>query len=192
MAAQLIPVISETLPRKRFTRDELHRMEESGILAGRYELIEGDLIEKMGQNPPHAGALRRICKWLFRLVEAGRLSMQLPIEVAPADQQRSEPEPDIAILRAALPDYTRRHPRGDELTFIIEIADSSSRYDLTVKAALYARAGVPEYWVLDLTRRVLVIHRDPQNGSYSRIEQLAEQLTVTLEGNTILISDLLG
>jgi Uma2 family endonuclease len=192
MAAQILPAISETLPRKRFTRDELHRMQESGVLAGRYELIEGDLIEKMGQNPPHASALRRMFAWLARCFEAGRLSIQLPIEVASVDQQRSEPEPDVAVLRDILPEYRDRHPRGDELTLLVEIADSSSRFDLTIKAALNARAEVPEYWVLDLTRRILIIHRRPENGGYRDTEQLADQETVTLEGNSILISTLLG
>src|ERR1700683_4857843 len=104
MAAQLLPVIPETVARKRFTRDEFHRMEESGILEGRYELIEGDPIEKMGQNPPHANALRLMCAWLAACFGMERLSVQLPIEVAPGDQQRSEPEPDIAVLNALLPD----------------------------------------------------------------------------------------
>jgi Uma2 family endonuclease len=176
------------LQRKRFTRDELHRIEESGVLEGRYELIDGDLIQRIGQTPTHAYALRGVYTWMAHL----HLSVRCPIEVATADRQFNEPEPDIAILREFKPEYRERHPRGDELTLVIEIADSSSRFDLTIKAALYARAAVPEYWVLDLTRRVLVIHRDPQNGAYSRIEQLAEQLTVTLEDHSILISDLLG
>jgi Uma2 family endonuclease len=192
MAAQLLPAIPETVARKRFTRDELHRMEECRILEGRYELIEGDLIEKMGQNPPHANALRLMCAWLAACFGMERLSVQLPIEVAPDDQQRSQPEPDIAVLNALLPDYSQRHPRGDELTLVVEIADSSSRSDLATKAALYARAGVREYWVLDLTRRLLVIHRHPENGTYRRVEHLAEQETAAINGKTLLISAVLG
>jgi Uma2 family endonuclease len=192
MAAQLLPAIPETVARKRFTRDELHRMKECGILEGRYELIEGDPIEKMGQNPPHANALRLMCAWLAACFGMERLSVQLPIEVAPDDQQRSEPEPGIAVLNALLPDYSQRHPRGDELTLVVEIADSSSRFDLATKVALYARAGVPEYWVLDVTRRVLVIHRHPENGTYRRVEQLAEQETAAINGKTLLISAVLG
>jgi Uma2 family endonuclease len=192
MAAQLLPAIPETVARKRFTRDEFHRMEECGILEGRYELIEGDLIEKTGRNPPHASALRLMCAWLAACFGMERLSVQLPIEVAPGDRERSRPEPDIAVLNALLPDYSQRHPRGDELTLAVEIADSSSRFDLATKAALYARAGVPEYWVLDLTRRVLVIHRHPENGTYRRVEQLAEQETAAINGKTLLISAVLG
>jgi hypothetical protein len=110
MAAQLLPAIPETVARKRFTRDELHRMKECGILEGRCELIEGDPIEKMGQNPPHANALRLMCAWPAACFGMERLSVQLPIEVAPDDQQRSEPEPDMAVLNALLPDYSQRHP----------------------------------------------------------------------------------
>lgn len=192
MAAQLLPAVPETVARKRFTRDEFHRMEESGILEGRYELIEGDPIEKMGQNPAHANALRLMCAWLAACFGMGLLSVQLPIEVAPDDQQRSQPEPDIAVLNALLPDYSQRHPRGDELTLAVEIADSSSRFDLATKAALYARAAVPEYWVLDVTRRVLVIHRHPENGAYRSVERVGEQDTATINGTTLVISTVLG
>ena len=191
MAAQFLPAISETLPRERFTRDELHRLEESGVLEGRYELINGDLISKMGQNPPHAYVLQLVCAWIYAHLQGNRTRVQLPIDVAPVDHERSEPEPDIAVLREFKPSYRECHPRGDELSLAIEIADSSSRFDLTTKAALYARAGVPEYWVVDLTRRVLVIHRHPDGEAYRQIEQLAEQETAMLEGNPILVSELL-
>jgi len=192
MAAQLLQAIPEPVARKRFTRDELRRMEESGILEGRYELIEGDLIEKTGQNPKHASALRLICAWLAACFGMERLSIQLPIEVAPGDQQRSEPEPDIAVLNALLPGYSHRHPRGDELTLAVEIADSSSRFDLATKAALYALAAVPEYWVLDVTRRMLLVHRHPENGVHRRVEHLAEQETIAINGKTLLVSAVLG
>jgi Uma2 family endonuclease len=135
-----------------------------------------------------------MCAWLAACFGMERLSVQLPIEVAAADQQRSEPEPepDIAVLNALLPDYSYRHPRGDELTLAVEIADTSSRFGLSAKAALYARAAVPEYWVLDVTRRMLVIHRHPENGVYRRVEQLAEQETAVINGKTLLISAVLG
>jgi len=192
MAAQLLPASSGPVARKRFTRDEFHRMEESGILEGGYELIEGDPIEKMGRNPAHANALRLMCVWLAACFGMARLSVQLPIEVAPGDQQRNQPEPDIAVLNALLPDYSQRHPRGDELTLAVEIADSSSRFDLATKAALYARAAVPEYWVLDVTRRVLVVHRRPENGAYRSVERIAEQETASINGKTLLVSTVLG
>ena len=180
------------IPRKRFTRDEFQRLQEAGVLEGKYELIEGDPIEKTGQHPPHAHALRLMCGWLAACFGIARLSVQLPIEVSEQDRQRSEPEPDIAVLRASLPEYRQRHPRGDELTLIVEIADSSSRFDLTTKAALYARAGVPEYWVLDLTRRILVIHRHPAKGAYGRVEQLADLEIATIDDKELQISAVLG
>ncbi len=166
-------------------------MEESGILEGRYELIEGDLIEKTGQNPAHAGALRLMLVWLAACFGVERIQSQLPIEVSTEDWQ-SEPQPDLAVLNRLLPDYLKRHPRGDELTLVVEIADCSSRFDLTAKAALYARAAVPEYWVLDLSRRILVMHRHPQNGAYGRVEHLAEHETAAINGKTLLISSVLG
>lgn len=167
------------------TREEVNRLEESGVLTGRYELLEGELIDKGRQTPPHAWALHRMYAWLFKVFGGQRVRNQAPIEVAEDDRRRNEPQPDIAVLTEVRTEYSRRHPRGDELVLIVEVADSSSRFDLTVKADLYARAGVPEYWVLDLQRRVLVIHRGTERT------ELAEHEFVSIGDQKALISDLL-
>jgi Uma2 family endonuclease len=177
--------LPDLLSRGNFTREEVNRLEESGVLTGRYELLEGELIDKMGQNPPHAWALHRVYAWLIRVFGVERLRNQVPIEVAESDRRRNDPQPDIAVLAEARTEYARRQPRGDELTLLVEVADTSSRFDLTVKAALYARAGVPEYWVLDLSRRTLVIHRGAERT------ELAEHESVSLGDQKALISDLL-
>jgi Uma2 family endonuclease len=88
-------------------------------------------------------------------------------------------------------EYAKRHPRGDELVLIVEVAESSSRFDLTVKAALYARAGVPEYWVLDVSRRMLVFHRGLQLGTYNQVTELTGQEYVSLGDSRSLLADLL-
>jgi hypothetical protein len=102
-------------------------MLNAGLFAGqRFELIDGDLIDKMGQNPPHANAIRR-CKALLEKIFAFELvDVQMPIEAGPADQDRSEPEPDVAVLAEKKPDFDHRHPNGQELALLVEVADTTS------------------------------------------------------------------
>src|SRR5207237_10687123 len=109
-----------------------------------------------------------------------RVQIQLPIEVAPEDHERSSPEPDVAVLAEAKVEYQRRHPRGDELLLIVEVAESSARLDLTVKARLYASACVPDYWALAIANRWLIIHRHPLDGEYRQVTSLGEQETAAL------------
>ena len=167
-------------PRKRFTRQDVDRMQSAGLFTGlRCELIQGDLIDKMSQNPPHANCVRLLNALLAEIHGAKRVQSQLPIEVAAADQQWSLPEPDLAVLTPshtpAEARFQKRHPRGDETTLVVEVADSSLQHDLTVKRDLYARAGVPEYWALDVASRRLILHRQSNAGAYSSILTLTGQ-----------------
>jgi Uma2 family endonuclease len=188
------PTGVEALPRKRFTREEFDRLIESGFFEGqRYELIDGELIDKMGQNPPHALSIRLALAWLGSVFKLSLIQVQIPIEASPADRGCSLPEPDLSVLAEDKPEFARRFPRGDELLLAIEIADSSAGFDLSRKAVLYAAAGVPEYWVLDLQRRRLVVHREPSEADYRLTRLFSESDTVTLENRTetVRVSDLL-
>lgn len=164
----------------------------AGLFAGqRFELIDGDLIDKMGQNPPHASAIRFLLMSLIRIFGAERILVQLPIEAAAAEQERSLPEPDLSVLVEPKVDYGRRHPRGDELLLAIEVADTTAQYDATTKRDMYARAGVPEYWVLDIGAPRLIVHRHPGGGTFERIESLPESAIASAGGVQIPISELL-
>lgn len=195
-AASLLPfqAAAEALPRKRFTREEVERYVEAGFFDGqRFELIDGDLLDKMGQKPPHATAIRLTQAWLAGFLGANRVQCQLPIEASGADRERSLPEPDLAVLAEPKPDYHQRHPRGDELLLVVEVSDTTASFDLTRKAVLYASAGVPEYWVLDLTRRVLVVHRRSDGSTYRLAQLFSETDTVSMEGrdDAIRVSEIL-
>jgi len=158
-------------------------MGESGLFDGqRYELIDGDLIDKMGQKPRHSSAIGLLLRWLQSILEIDRVRVQLPIEAAGEDREWSEPEPDIAVLVELKAEHEERHPRGNELLLVVEVADSSVSFDLTRKATLYARSGVPEYWVLDLIRRMLVVHRQPDGTQYRDIHMYSEDDVVSMEG----------
>jgi Uma2 family endonuclease len=173
MAASILqpPISSDPpLPRKRFTRSEVDQMLDTGIFAGqRFELIDGELIDKIGQKPPHANAIQRCMTILLKLFSGELVRVQLPMEAGPADRERSVPEPDLAVAAEAKPDFSRRHPHGRELLLLIEVSDPTLRHDATKKRDLYARAGVTEYWVLGLNGRRLIVHRGltHEKGEYA-------------------------
>jgi Uma2 family endonuclease len=189
-AALLLPfdTANETLPRKKFTRAEMERLTAEGFFEGqRYELINGDLIDKMGQKPQHGSTIQRLMAALLKCFDPFRIRIQMAMDVAPADSNLSVPEPDLVVLREWKPDYDVRYPRGNECILVVEVSDTTVRSDLTQKAALYARAVVPEYWVLDLKGRRLVIHRHPRDGAYNFVQFFSESESVSLEGRTEII-----
>ena len=197
MLAPTLPSSSEDElpPRKRFTSAEVVRMMDFGLFEGkRYELIDGDLIDKMGQNPPHASVVRKVQRVLLRICGDDRVLVQQPIEAAVEDRVWSTPEPDVAVLKAVGDEeFEQRHPRGDELVLVVEVSDTTARHDSTTKRDLYARAGVPEYWVVDVTRRLLRVHRDLSNAAFGEITEIRDgSLTVVCAtGVMIPVTELL-
>src|SRR5947209_7069527 len=86
-----------------------------------------------------------------------------PIDVAPEDNPTNEPEPDLIVLNRDLSNFSSANPRPQDLHLVVEVSDTTLNFDLTIKTALYARAGIVEYWVLDVSGRRLIVHRDPQS-----------------------------
>ena len=153
-------------------RVEYDRMVELGLFEDeRVELLAGVLVEMSPQGVPHSYAIRELTE-LFVLGLRGRAKVgpQLPFAL----DDDSEPEPDLAITPA--PDNAREHPSRAYL--IVEVADSSLRKDRRIKAALYAAAGVEEYWVVNLVDGVVEVHRQPGAGGY-------ESITVAGRGETV-------
>lgn len=185
MSATLVlpPVADGYLPRKKFTRAEVYRMLELGLFEDRrFELINGDVIDKMGQSARHSYSIRKFAAMLAKHFDPATVQIRSPIEVFHSDREYSEPEPDIAVLAAADAAYRTRHPRGDEMILVVEVADSSLRGDLTIKRDLYARAGVPEYWVLDIIANRLIAHRKPSGGVYADIVSFTETDSIPMPG----------
>ena len=139
----------------RITRDEYYRLGELGFFDGRrVQLIRGEIVEMGKQGWPHALAIGLIADILRVVFASGQwVSEQPHFRTA-----GSEPEADVGVFPGAKRDYAD-HP--DVATLLVEVADTSLFYDTTTKAELYATAGVPEYWVLDLNGRVLHVFRDP-------------------------------
>jgi Uma2 family endonuclease len=163
------------LPIHRFTVEQYHQLGELGVLTpeDRVELLEGWIVEKMNQKPAHGFAVRLINDWLNKSIHGDWLiQCQLPITT-----DRSEPEPDIAVVRGQHADYRDRHPRGDDCALIIEVADTSVSKDRG-KASIYAAAGVEEYWIVNLIENQLELFCDPQDGTYQTSRVLRSTETV--------------
>lgn len=164
--------------RIRWTRRQFHAMLEHEILTGRYELVEGEIIPKMGQGPKHAYVITRLTAWLFLLFGADFVRFQLPIRVPDQDSETSEPEPDAAVLDRPAVDFLDETPGAAHVLIVIEVADATLRFDRDTKALLYARAGLPEYWVVDIAGRQILVHRLPSPTGYAEITVYAADETV--------------
>jgi len=152
---------------KLWTVDDYHRMVESGILMGsdRVELLEGQIVEMNPQLPPHAATTQHAFRYLDRLLESvAYVRMQLPVTLKP----KSEPEPDIAVVRIDPNEYGARHPTPDEILLIIEVADSTLLSDRQQKALVYAKAKISDYWILDVNTRQVYIFREPTQDGYQQ------------------------
>lgn len=144
--------------------DEYDVLVGTGALAGvRVELIEGVLVDVPPIGPDHAHTVSLVARQLRAGLAAGwDVREEKPLRVPPA----SEPEPDVAVVEER--DYRTGHPSTAAL--VVEVADSSRVTDLQAKPALYASAGVTEYWVVDLVAREVVVHRDPGEAGYGTVE----------------------
>jgi Uma2 family endonuclease len=180
-ALALLPQIEETaLRRKKWTVDEVHQALEAGLFAGqRFELVHGEILLRMSQNPIHAGAFRRLLRWLSTLVTLEQIRTQLPISLSGDDAKYSEPEPDVVVHTLSADEELKRHPKPSELLLVVEFANSSNLLDSTIKRELYARSAIIEYWLFNLHRRTLTIHRQPVNGDYASIQTYSGTETVT-------------
>jgi Uma2 family endonuclease len=166
-------------PRKLWTRQEYDELYSSGLLNGqRTELIEGELIDKMGKKRPHVNSLTLLHAWLIEVFGARLVNPEAPIDVAPEDNPTNEPEPDLIVLKRDLSHFTTGNPRPQDLQLVVEVADSTLGFDLTTKAVLYARAGIVEYWVLDVAGRRMIVHRDPQVGRYACVTAYGSEESV--------------
>ena len=153
-----------TLITAKWSLDEYHQMIESGLLAERsLELINGEIIEMSPEGVSHSFYCRGTAKYL-RLLLGNRAEVSEAHAITlPND---SEPEPDIAIVRTPDTLYQTRHPFPEDIFWLIEIANSTLAKDLGVKRELYAQAGIPEYWVMNLQTSELVIFRDLIDNKY--------------------------
>ena len=151
-----------------FTVDEYHRMAEAGILCedDRVELVEGEIIEMPPIGSQHASIVDTISDILRSNLTRQRaiIRVQGPIRLG----EKSEPEPDVSILAPRIDAYRDSHPGAADVLLLIEVSDTTLAFDTGRKQALYADAGVREYWVVDITGRRIEVYRGPTAGNYKQ------------------------
>ena len=162
--------MASTALRKRFSVDDYYRMADAGILGerDRVELIDGHVVTMSPIGPRHAACVDRALQTLFFSV--GRNAVIRPGNPVRLDRF-NEPQPDLTLLRPAPDFYASAHPGPDDVLLVIEIADTSIRFDQTIKARLYAEWGLAEYWLADLKAQCLWVYSSPHEGTYRTVER---------------------
>jgi Uma2 family endonuclease len=149
-------ISSDPLPR-RWTKGEFYQLADLGLFDGqKAELIDGEIMVMSPQKPLHYTVVDQAGDVLRDLVGTGaHVRLQGPIDLGP----HSEPEPDVAVVKGKREDYAQHHPRGALL--LIEVSDSTLQSDRTRKASLFARAGITDYWIINLVHTQVEVFRDP-------------------------------
>ncbi len=185
-------VMSEDfVPRHRFTVQDYYRMAEVGLLApdARVELIEGEVVDMAPQGTHHAEVLRRLARLLF-LAAADRVTAQSQCPLRLDDF--SEPEPDFALLKMRSDGYLTSHPGAADALLVVEVSQSSLRFDRNRKLPLYAGHRIPEYWIVDVATPRLHVFHSPLDGRYTHSTSTDRPAVVALEAMPQLQIDLTG
>jgi Uma2 family endonuclease len=167
------------IKRHRLSVDDYYRMSEVGVLAhdARVELIEGEVIDMASIGTKHYWAVVALNRLIQRAVgDTAIVAAQAPLRL----DQYNEPEPDLVLLHPGL--ATQALPTGSDCFLIIEVSDTTLAYDVKVKAPLYAKHGVPEYWVIDLNKKQLRRFAAPKDGAWTDVSTLAAPGPVALPG----------
>lgn len=179
--------------RMKFTVDSYYKMAEHGLLEKdrQVELINGDIIDRSPINSKHARIVDLITEALIiHLSRKAIVRAQNPLSIG----EKSEPEPDVLVAKFEHHRYGENHPVPGDVLLLIEVADSSLSFDRSIKKALYAEAGIPEYWIINLVDEQVEIFQKPVDGHYQveRVEQKAKLFTTTIQGQEIVFEQLFG
>ncbi len=162
------------LQRRLFTVSDYYKMAEAGILSpdDRVELIGGEILKMSPIKSQHVGVINKLVKMFIRqLDDRATITSQSPLHI----NKFSEPQPDIMVARFREDEYGAQHPRPEDVFLLIEVADSSLAFDLKVKTSLYAQAGIPEYWIVNIPERQVEVFRQPSGKDYLE-KQIASPL----------------
>ena len=158
--------------RIKWDADSYENLYSMGLLPhGKYELLDGDIVEKMPIKFRHANIVTRLFAYFSGFVPYPTLASAFTLAVG----RHEMPEPDFAVLSTESPTLTERgYVQPDEVRLVIEVGDSTLASDLATKAGIYAGAGIPEYWVIDVTGRRVLVHTEPVAGTYSSVLEYDE------------------
>jgi Uma2 family endonuclease len=156
--------------RKRFTADDYQRMGQAGILRAedRVELIDGEIVTMTPIGPRHCANVDRATRaFVTKAGDSAIVRVQGSVRL----DMYTEPEPDLVLLRPRADFYASQHPGPADILLIVEVADSSIEYDREVKARVYARSRIHEYWLADLNGQELVCYSAPEGGTYQNVQR---------------------
>lgn len=163
-------MVTATPSRHRFTVEEfeaLGRLEEFWD-GPRLELVEGEIVEMAPIGPDHGSCVLRLNTWFSaRLGDRALVSVQSALRLG----DLSEPQPDLMLLVPPLQRYRHRHPTAEDVLLLVEVANTSLAFDRGTKAALYARYGVPEIWIVDLAGGAIEVLTEPSPAGYGVVER---------------------
>jgi Uma2 family endonuclease len=178
---------------ERWTAEQYLRLVDEGVLGpeDRVELLEGVIVAMAPQNEPHAAGVRRVGQALYRAV-GDRAVVQ--VQLALVSGHRSVLEPDAAVLPGAVGDYDRAHPSTALL--VVEVSDTSLKQDRLTKRGIYAAAGIPEYWIVNVRDDCVEVRRRPEPGARryasTAVARRGERIElVALPGAAVTVDDLL-
>ena len=174
-----------TVTTYKWSVEEYHLMIESGLLADKpVELLDGQIVEISPEREEHsytnddvAELLREKLKGLAKIRESHPITLD-----------NSEPEPDIAVVRLPKTRYIQHHPYPQDIYWLIEVSNKTLDKDLNQKSITYARNGIPEYWVIDLIHKKLIVHTRPVNNKYSQVEEYSSGTVTPLPFPDITIA----
>lgn len=187
----LTPAIQSPHPH-RYTVADYHRMGEAEIIApnDRVELIQGEIIDMTPIGSGHAGIVNKLNSIFAQQVRHNMIvSTQNPVVL----NDFSEPQPDLALLRYREDFYSNSHPRAEDVLLIVEVADTTLQYDREIKLPLYARAGIPEVWLVDVEAKGVGCYLDPEEGRYiehKNLDDLKSVQPTALEAISFDLSDI--
>jgi len=160
-----VQMMSLPMTKRLFTVDEFYRMAEIGIFTedDRVELIEGEIIQMTPIGNRHLACVNRLARILITAIKNRAIvSIQNPVRLS----NRTEPQPDIVVLKYRSDDYEGKKPSPEDVYFMVEVSDSSYEYDRQIKIPLCAINNIPEIWIANLDRRVIEIYRQPSPEGY--------------------------
>lgn len=182
------------IPRHRFTVEDFARLGEAGVFTedDRVELIDGEIRDMTPIGQPHAWIVNRLARRLFmRLPDQAYVSVQNPLRL----DGHTEPQPDLVVARGGEDDYADRHLEAADVLLVVEVADSSLRYDRAEKMPRYGRSGIPEAWLVDVTGGAVTVYTTPGAGGYAG-EQVfgpgGEIVSTAVAGLRVTVDEILG
>lgn len=168
------------LLRKKFTVEQYHQMMDSGILTegDRVELLQGEIIEMSPIGRQHAACVDRLTElFVGELSAKAIVRVQNPIQLS----DRSEPQPDFAILQRRPDFYADSHPQPQDIFALVEVSDTTVEFDRTVKVPLYAKDNIAEVWIIDLNAGIVQVYREPSAMGYQQLQTFRRSQSATFQ-----------